>query len=139
VRPLNFTVSGHLMRQQFRPGTATCIASDSLSSPFSAVFEDDGATAYFYAYDRGSDPGVLDALHIYTLPVIVNPDGKWQAEIQWSPDGLKAGLLINDKLHAIIDFQAHVAYSRYDTKPPAGAWASAARAPWRDELASLLR
>src|SRR5262249_49282792 len=131
-------VSGHLMRQPFRPGTAICIASDSPSSSFSAVFEDDGATAYFYACDRRSG-GVLDALHIYNYPVIVIPNREWQAEIQWSPDGLKAGLLINDQLQAIIDFEAHVAYSRSASARPTGAWASGARAPWRDELASLLR
>ena len=127
------------MRQRFRPGTATWIASDSPSSSFSAVFEDDGSTAYFYAYDRGSGAGVLDALQIYNVGSAADPGRESQAEVQWSPDGLKAGLLLNDQLQAIIDFEARVAYCRSNYPPPGGAWASTARAPWREELAGLLR
>jgi hypothetical protein len=127
------------MRQRFYPGTATLIASDSPSSPFSAVFEDDGSAAYFYAHDRGSDAGILDALHIYNVASAADPNRESQAEVQWSPDGLKAGLLLDDQLQAIIDFEARVAYCRSNYPPPGGAWASGARAPWRDELAGLLR
>ena len=51
------------MKERFRPGTKAWIASDSPVSSFSGVFEDDGRTGYFYAYDPGrkSTP-ILDAV-----------------------------------------------------------------------------
>src|SRR5215218_10143932 len=38
--------------QQFLPGDETWYATDSPASTYSAVFEDDGGTAYFYAFER---------------------------------------------------------------------------------------
>jgi len=139
VRPLNFTVSWHSMRGRFRPGTATWVASDSPSTHFSGVFEDDGTTGYFYAYDRKAKPPILDAVHIYNAANVVDADRDSEAEIRWSPDGMKAGLLINDYLHALVDFEARVAYCRSNFPPPSGAWAGSSRVPWRDALADLLK
>ena len=127
------------MRERFRPGTATVITSESPSSSFGCVFEDDGVTGYFYAVDRHSGAGILDAVHIYHVPNLLNRDRDSEAEVQWSSDGLKAGLFINDQLHAIIDFDARIAYGRSNYPPPAGAWAGVTRIPWRDDLAGLLR
>jgi hypothetical protein len=49
--------------QTFLPGDETWYASDSPVTSYSAVFEDDGETGYFYAYDRaaGDDDPILDA------------------------------------------------------------------------------
>jgi hypothetical protein len=127
------------MRSVFRPGTDTWIASDSPSSHFSGVFEDDGVTGYFYAYDRRPGVGILDAVHIYNAANVVDADRDSVAEVRWSSDGLKAGLFINDYLHALIDFVARVAYCRSGFPPPGGAWAGPPRVPWRDDLADLLK
>jgi hypothetical protein len=115
------------------------MASDSPSSRFSAVFEDDGETAYFYAYDRGkSTQPILDALHIYNVQNVIDRDGDSEAQIIWSPDGLKAGLLINGRLYALLDFESQRGYCRSNFPPPGGAWASPERVRWSEELASLL-
>jgi hypothetical protein len=127
------------MRERLRPGTATWAASDSPSSSFSCVFEDDGVTGYFYAYDRRNGGAILDAVHICTATNVADCARESEAEVRWSTDGLKAGLFINDSLHALIDFEAKVAYCRTNLPPSGGAWAGSARPPWRDELAGLLR
>ena len=51
------------MAAAFTPGEETFYASDSPTSSFSGVFEDDGQTGYFYAYDRPApdDARILDA------------------------------------------------------------------------------
>jgi len=129
------------MKERFRPGNKVWVASDSYCSSFSAVFEDDGETGYFYAYDRDrSDKPILDAVHVYDVDHVAARDRKsdCEAEIFWSTDGMKAGLLINDYLHAIIDFGARRAYCRSNYPPPGGHWTSPQREPWRDELAKLL-
>ena len=74
------------MRERFRPGTGTRIATDSPASQFSGVFEDDGETAYFYAYDRGTlEPAILDAVHIYNVANVVDRDREFEVEIICRP------------------------------------------------------
>jgi len=127
------------MKQRFNPGTEVWFASDSSTSSYSGVFEDDGETAYFYAYDRGNpDAPILDAVHIYSAHSIDDREREAEAEIYWSSDGLKAGLLINDFLHAVIDFQSCKAYGRTNFPPPGGPWRAAQREPWQDSFATLL-
>ena len=122
----------------FRPGIATWIASDSPTSSFSGIFEDDGDTGYFYAYDRSPGAGILDAVHIYSAANVADRDRDSDVLLLWSSDGLKVGLLINDHLHAVIDFESRLAYGRSNSPPPRGAWAAPTRALWRDELGDLL-
>ena len=54
------------VEQRFIPGQPFVTASDSQTEPYSAAFEDDGDTTYFYAYDRRSNSTnpILDAVHI---------------------------------------------------------------------------
>jgi hypothetical protein len=128
------------MDTHFFPGKRTWLASDSPLSSFSGVFEDDGDTAYFYAYDRAtSDQPILDAVHIYDVANVVDQDKQSKASITWSPDGLKAGLLINERLFALLDFDTRKAYSRSNFPPPGGAWSGGERVPWSDTLEDLLR
>jgi hypothetical protein len=107
------------MATRFRPGTDTWVASDSPTSSFSGVFEDDGQTAYFYAYDRANaDQPILDAVRIYNVANVSDRDRDSEVEIVWSTDGLKAALLINCYLHAVINFEAQRAYGRSNFPPP---------------------
>lgn len=128
------------MIERFRPGSDTWIASDSPSSQYSGVFEDDGETAYFYAYDRGNpEQPILDAVHIYNVSNVVDRDRESEAEIVWSRDGLKAGLLVNGQLHAVLDFEARAGYCLNNFPPPGGAWSAPKRAPWNDNVQQLLK
>jgi hypothetical protein len=127
------------MTGRYRPGTDTWIGSDSPSSRFGAVFEDDGEAAYFYAYDRAnSEKAILDAVRIYDVASVVDREKDCEVAVTWSGDGLKAGLLIDGQLHAVVDFESCRAYCRNNLPPPGGAWAAAERAPWSEELAKLL-
>jgi hypothetical protein len=128
------------MSYRFLPGSDALLTSDSPSSPFSATFEDDGETAYFYACDRSRpEHPILDAVHIYSASQLAALGNQFRAEITWSPDGLKAGLQLNDHLHALLDFSACRAYCRTNFPPPSGAWAAGSRAPWHEQLSELLR
>jgi hypothetical protein len=128
------------MSTRFRPGNDAQVASDSPNSSFSGIFEDDGDTGYFYAYDRANaESPILDAVHIYNVKDVADRDRDSDAEILWSPDGLKAGLLINGYLHAVLNFEAKKAYCRSNFPPPGGAWAGGTREPWSDLLSNLLR
>jgi hypothetical protein len=124
------------MSISFTPGEKTMYASDSSSSSFSGVFEDDGQTGYFYAYDRAApeDARILDACHIYDAASVVDRDRRSELKVVWTDDGQKAALLINDFAHAVIDFRARRAYCRSNFPPPTGRWRAEMRAPWDDPL-----
>jgi hypothetical protein len=115
------------------------LASDSATSPFSGVFEADAEGAFFYAYDR-SNPGkpILDAVQVYGLQGSASHGDPSKATIIWSSDGLKAGLLVGDVLHAVIDFASRKSYCRSNSPPASGAWGGTQREPWQDSLAALL-
>ena len=119
------------MSERFSPGSETWFASDSPGTRFSAVFEDDCETAYFYAYDREAlaNP-ILDGVRIYDA-ASVSDRSTWTAEVIWSPDGLTTALLLNGHPHAIIDFAAHVTYCRADVSSGSNRWR---HAPWDDAV-----
>ncbi len=120
----------------FTPGDKTFYASDSASSSYSGVFEDDGRTGYFYAYDRAAakDRRILDACLIYNVAGVTDRDRPSEAEIIWARDGMKAALVINDRAHAVIDFDARRAYCRTNFPPPSGQWRADVRLAWDDAL-----
>ena len=129
------------MAATFTPGKETFHASDSPTSSFSGVFEDDEETGYFYAYDRAApeDARILDACLIYTVANVVDRDRTSEVEVIWTDDGLKAALLINDFAHAVIDFTARRAYCRTNFPPPTGSWRAEARDPWNEELLAVFK
>ena len=90
--------------QTFKPGDRVTFASDSPTHPYSAFFEDDGETGYFYAMnvDR-SENMILDAVHIYNVANVSDRQRLSSLSIVWSNDGLKCALLINDYPHAAFD------------------------------------
>ena len=94
-------------------GTETLIQEDAPSGRWSAFFEDDGETGYFYAVDveRQSD-NILDAVHIYNVSNVVDRDRSSTIAIRWSADESKCALLINAYPHAIFDFTARRGYCR---------------------------
>jgi hypothetical protein len=119
------------MNERFKPGVETWCASDSDTSSFSVVFEDDGDTGYVYAWDRSNEQPVLDAVHLYDAKTVVDRDSDSAVTVVWSGDGLKALLLLNDWPQALIDFASRCTFCRTDWPPPPRGWG---RAPLDDDL-----
>ncbi len=124
------------MTIEFTPGAKAFLASDSSTSSYSGVFEDDGRTGYFYAYDRAAPQHarILDACHIYNVADLRDADHASTAEIIWTGDGMRAALIINGRGHAVVDFAARRAYCRTNFPPPGGAWRAKTRVPWSDDV-----
>ena len=99
--------------QTFTVGNEVWFAVDSPGGRYSAFFEDDGETGYFYAYDlNNSSRPILDAVHIYSVENVVDRVRPSVAEIVWSDDGSKCALIINRYPHAVFDFEAKRGYCR---------------------------
>jgi len=127
----------------FKPGDRTFFASDSLTPPYSAAFEDDGQTGYFYALDlTRSDNMILDAVHIYNVANVSDRERLSSLSIVWSADGMKCALLINDYPHAAFDFVARRGCSRtnFPNSPntPAACWGDSDH-HWSDEAIAWLK
>ena len=102
-----------MLEQTFLPGDKTFAAEDAPGSQYSAFFEDDGETGYFYAVDlKRSDNMILDAVQIYNVESVLDRDRSSTLSIVWSGDGLKCALLINSYPHAAFDFAAQRGFCR---------------------------
>ncbi len=110
----------------FLMAETTCVLGDVFidgPSPkvdhYHAVFEDDGVTGYFYAYDlRNEAQPILDALHIYDVQNIVDREKPSLFQIIWSSDGLKSALFINNYPHAVFDLESQRGWCRSNFPPP---------------------
>jgi len=115
------------------------VEGPSPSTPFAAIFEDDGETGYFYALDtRQEENPIIDALHIYEVEAVTDKHRPSNVQIIWSLDDRKAALLINDYPHAVFDFDAKRGYCRSGFPPPVGdtGW-SADGHEWDDSALQL--
>jgi hypothetical protein len=64
-----------LEEHEFLVGSKVLVAEDSPNGVYSAVFEDDGETGYFYAVRLPqTDDGILDAVHIYNVTNVTDKD-----------------------------------------------------------------
>lgn len=123
------------MAEMFFPGDSTWLASDAPVGVFSAVFEDDGETGYFHAVERiGSEPKLLDAVHIYDVRNVADRDRASQLEIRWASGGRHAALYIDGVAHAVFDFAARRGCCRTGFPPPPSTtgWSADGHA-WREE------
>jgi hypothetical protein len=126
------------MRSGLSAGSERFLSSESPKGAWRAIFEDDGETAYFYAC-RAAKSGVeiLDALQICQSPHRGDHGSPSSTtRIVWSSDGLKAGLVIGEQLHAVIDFARSKGFCRSNFPPASTAWG--AREHWSDELLELI-
>lgn len=110
------------LESTFSVGEDTFFESDSPTSSFAVVFEDDLTTGYFYAMDRNAEKRILDALHIYNVADVVDRDKPCIIQIVWTESGNLASLLINNYCHAIFDFKNSRGYSRSAFPPANGPW-----------------
>jgi len=111
-------------QRQIFVGQPVTIEGVAPQGQFSAVFEDDGETGYFYALDRAlaSQP-IQDAVHIYDVQSVTDRAQPSTVKIGWAADCRKAVLLINDYPHAVFDFEAQQGYCRSGFPPPGvGPW-----------------
>ncbi|MFW2177083.1 MULTISPECIES: DUF2251 domain-containing protein [unclassified Moraxella] len=105
---------------EYLVGTDTWLASDSPSSSFSIVFEDDEETAYFYALNSDNkEQPIVDALHIYNVSDVTDKDIPSKAQLCWHENGLIGLLFINDYPHVIYDFEKKIGYSWKNFPEPA--------------------
>jgi hypothetical protein len=100
----------------FRPGRAF-LSSNSTCVPWTAVFEDEGLAGYFYACDRSQttqEESIQDAMLIYNVGTLKDPERERIASVEWSRDGLQALLYLDGTAQALFDFQARCGYCRMD-------------------------
>ena len=97
---------------EFTVGTEGFLASDSPAGDYSAVFEDDGETGYFYAYELVREDPILDSLLVYNVANVVNRTRSVTISIVWSDSGMQCALLIENYPHAAFDFEKRRGYCR---------------------------
>ena len=116
----------HTASDKFMVGERMNIEGPSPEGTFSAVFEDDGDTGYFYALNRGgSDENpILNAMHIYNVNNISDKNLESEVIIAWSEDFLKVVLLINGFPHGVFDFSQKRGWCRtgFPTPNPNSGW-----------------
>jgi len=123
-------------------GNPIIIPQDSPNGRYSAFFEDEGETGYFYAVDfsRSAD-SIVDAVHIYSVADVLDRDKPSQVKIVWSDDGMKCALLINDYPHATFNFGLRRGYCRTNfpnfDNPKDGSWIKSDHA-WSGDAVSWL-
>jgi len=98
----------------FTPGRAH-LKSNSAVVPWSVIFEDEGAAGYLYACDRSfptEEQSILDAMLIYNVSSLDEPQRQRLATVQWSRDGLQAAFYIDGTPQGLIDFAARESFCR---------------------------
>jgi hypothetical protein len=123
----------------FAPGDAF-LSSDSTIAPWAVVFEDEGDVGYFYACDRSQstdEARILDAVLIYNVSALKNPETERLAAIEWSRDGMQAVLYLDGTAQALFDFEARQGYCRSNfpnfLSEKADKWRRSSHA-WSDEV-----
>jgi len=128
----------NIAEQSFVVGDETFVACDSLDGRHAAIFEDDGTTGYFYAYDVSNEQPIQDTLLIYSVCDVPVDARAGVIKIGWATDNQKVALLIDDHMHAVFDFSSKQGYCRTGFPPPSvtGSWGSEGHA-WRDSAVEL--
>lgn len=122
-------------------GREAVVEGPAPDSPFAVLFEDDGTTGYFYAWDLEAEGNkIQDAVHIYNVDDVKDRDRPSVVKIGWSQDSQKAVLLINGYPHAVFDFSARRGYCRTGFPPPLsnGVW-SVPGHQWDDTAIELFK
>ena len=109
------------MHRSFVPGTRTVLVSPGLRPPNKVFFEDDGETGWFYALDlsRPDTAQIVDALFIYNVSGFAGHPKLLSVRIQWSTDGGRAALFLDDRGEAVFDFDRKRGYARSGSLMPA--------------------
>jgi len=106
-------------KQSIRVGVPDQVHGDAPDKAYSAVFEDDGDTGYFYALNHSRDgQSIQNALHIYNVANISDKHLPSEIKIGWSLDSEKVVLLVNGHPHAVFDFSSRHGFCRTGFPPP---------------------
>jgi hypothetical protein len=120
-------------------GVERRLRSDSPSSRYTVVFEDDGETGYLYGARRSRiwrKLTILDALHLYNVDAVRDRERPHALSVRWSANGLRAALLLNGHPHAAFDFAARAAGCMSDFPPPSP-WCRSSH-QWNPEFVGFL-
>ena len=104
-------------------GTECFLDSVSPSTKYAVVFEEDGATGFFYALDTSlAGQQVVNALHIYDVGTGQEAGKTVRLAVVWSEDGLRTGLKRDRELVAVFDFSSSTGWQHGKPARPAGSW-----------------
>jgi hypothetical protein len=128
----------------FKIGSAFLLSEDAPGGQYSAYFQEDEDTGYFYAVDlahSGRSLKILDGVHIYDIDQVEERDRARNFAIVWSGDGQRCALLIDGEAHATFDFDARRGYCRNnfpnEDDPADGSWHTADHL-WSDQATDWL-
>ena len=100
----------------FTPGKAF-LSVNSTAVPWTVVFEDEGLAGYFYACDRSQqtqEHSIMDAMLIYNVSSLRDPQTPRIASVEWSKDGLQAVLYLDGTAQGLFDFSRRQGFCRLD-------------------------
>lgn len=103
---------------------------------FGVVFEDDGATGYFYATNEKADK-IFDALHLYDEKSGDRLRLGDDLLIVWNPRLMKVGLFYHGHFHATVDFKNRGSCCRTGFPARVGTWCKTSH-KWDEEMANGL-
>jgi hypothetical protein len=93
------------VRHDLRVGSPVVLDVPAPTPPFTAVFEDDGRTGYFYAMDESLEgPQIVDALLVYDVEAFGEGEHALEATVAWSDDCTRVVLMLDGEPHAEFDF-----------------------------------
>ena len=120
------------LEEEIRIGDEVVLSTNSTTSKYGVVFEDDGTVGYLYAIDfRGAQNNIVDAMHIYNVSSVADRDKPSTIRILWSDDEFKAALLINNQPHAVFDFVNQQGFCRTNFPSAGPNWS---RSEWYDQV-----
>jgi hypothetical protein len=116
-------------------GIPIVIEGGSPSGMYSAVFEDDGETGYFYALARElKEFAIVDAVQVYVVASVVDCHTPVTTEIVWSSDAKKSALILNGLIYALFDFSTCRGYCCKSFPSTGARWS---RPDWSDEVPAM--
>jgi len=124
-------------KQEIRIGGSECVQGNAPEGCYSAVFEDDVETGYFYALDHSVEgQPIQDAVHIYNVANVSDKNLPSEIKIAWSVDNTKTVLLINNYPHAVFDSSAKRGFCRtgFPAPDPRSGWSGH---EWSEESLDL--
>ncbi|GAB2949310.1 DUF2251 domain-containing protein [Hymenobacter coalescens] len=118
-------IEEQLLIGQPAPGADNRLLSSAAThGRFEVMFEDDGATGYFYAISNQPETEMLDALHVYNVEDIADRDKPVTAQIIWNEPEDAAAFILNGYCHALYDFRQQAGFCRNAFPPPRRAQAA---------------
>ena len=123
VAPLPFKFNGTIgVKQSLNIGSTTMIDSSAPSGMNGVLFVDDGITGRFLAVDPKGGEQIFDCLDVYNSKQVAPADKSTSIVIIWSPDSLKALLVIGGIPQAVFDFTAHRGMNKGSLPTPGTTW-----------------